>query len=193
VTNDAATPTEIQLLYHINIGQPLLGAGSRVVAPLKTLAPRDARAAEDVQTWDLYGPEQAGFAEQVYFAELAADAAGETHVLLKNATGSQGLSLRYPVRQLPYFVLWKNTGAVADGYVTGLEPATNLPNQRSYEGTQGRVIKLAPGESVKFELELTAYPDKSSVAEAEAAVAELQHGTSLKIHETPKAGWSPGA
>ncbi len=134
VMNEAGTPAEIQLLYHINIGQPLLGAGSRVVAPLKTLAPRDSRAAAEISTWDLYAPEQAGFAEQVYFTQLAANSAGETQVLLKNAHGSQGLSLRYPVQQLPYFVLWKNTGANVDGYVTGLEPATNLPNQRLLRG-----------------------------------------------------------
>ena len=41
---------------------------------------------------------------------------------------------------MPWFTQWKNTTSVADGYVTGIEPGTNFPNPRTYEGEQGRVI-----------------------------------------------------
>ncbi|OXE35403.1 MAG: hypothetical protein CGW95_14090, partial [Phenylobacterium zucineum] len=40
---------------------------------------------------------------------------------------------------LPYFVIWKNTVDVSDGYVCGLEPSTNFPNPRTFEETKGRV------------------------------------------------------
>jgi hypothetical protein len=49
------------------------------------------------------------------------------------------------VADLPYFTLWKNTGAMADGFVTGLEPATGFPNFKSYERKQQRIPNLAPG------------------------------------------------
>jgi hypothetical protein len=45
IENFSASPTTAQLLYHVNFGLPLLDGGSRVVAPVKTLVPRNAHAA----------------------------------------------------------------------------------------------------------------------------------------------------
>ena len=46
VTNRGSRPTEMQLLYHINQGPPLLEAGSRVHVPVAELWPATPRAAE---------------------------------------------------------------------------------------------------------------------------------------------------
>ncbi len=192
VTNDSATPTEMQMLYHFNIGQPLLSEGAKAVLPLRQLVPRDAHAAKDIDTWDVYRGPDAGYSEQCYFTELAADKSGRSMVLLKNADASQGVSLQFGVKTLPYFVLWKNTRAVADGYVTGLEPSTNFPHERSFETKHGRVVKLAPGESVRFELQITAYGDRAAVANAEKAVQQLQSTVEPQIHSQPRADWTPG-
>ena len=95
-----------------------------------------------MSNWNRYGPPQSGYVEQVYFLDLAADAEGQTEALLQNADGSRGASLQFSLKQLPYMTLWKNTSAEADGYVTGLEPATNYPNLRSTERKFGRVPLL---------------------------------------------------
>ncbi|MEX0676438.1 MAG: aldose 1-epimerase family protein [Pirellulales bacterium] len=190
VTNLSGDPAEMQLLYHVNFGPPILDPGAKVVAPVKAVVPRDPRAAEGIGTWDSYPNEQAGFAEQVYFFELLADSEGMTHVLLKNAHATHGVSLRYSIRQLPCFTLWKNTQMAADGYVTGLEPGTNFPNPRSFEGEQGRVVKLRPGETVKFEVELEVHGDEKSIAAAERQIAELQGGTKPHVFATPEPGWT---
>ncbi|MGD9719837.1 MAG: aldose 1-epimerase family protein [Pirellulales bacterium] len=190
VTNLSGNPAELQLLYHINFGPPILDPGAKIVAPVKAIVPRDPRAAAGIKTWDSYPNEQAGFSEQVYFFELAADKSGHTQVLLKNAHASQGVSLRYSTRQLPYFTLWKNTPLAADGYVTGLEPGTNFPNPRSFEGEQGRVVRLAPGETVKFEVELDILADAQAVTAAEKAVAGIQGGAQPEVFTTPQAGWT---
>jgi galactose mutarotase-like enzyme len=193
VTNSAATPAEFQLLYHINVGQPFLGPDSRLVAPVRTIAPRDARAAEGIGAWDTYAAPEAGFAEQAYFFELFADARGQTQTLLKSASGATGLSLRHSIRQLPYFVLWKNTAASADGYVTGLEPATNLPNPRSFEAAQGRVVRLAPGETARFSLQFEALEGVDQVSAVEASIENMGAGATGQIYQRPKRGWSPSA
>jgi galactose mutarotase-like enzyme len=190
VTNLSGDPAELQLLYHVNFGPPLVDAGAKVVLPAKAVVPRDPRAAEGIANWNTYPAPQAGFSEQVYFFELAADAGGLTRTLLKNAHGTHGASLRYSTRQLPYFTLWKNTPLEADGYVTGLEPGTNYPNPRTFEGQQGRVVKLRPGESVKFEVELEIHAGEASVSAAEQEIAKLQGGATPKVFETPQAGWT---
>ena len=190
VTNLSGEPAEMQLLYHVNFGPPILDAGAKLVAPVAAVVPRDARAAEGINTWSDYPAEQAGFTEQVYFFQLASDDAGDTHVLLKNAHASQGVSLRYNVRQLPYFTQWKNTPLAADGYVTGLEPGTNFPNPRTFEGEMGRVVRLEPGASVEYRLELDVHADAASVAEAERAVAQLQGDVKPEVFATPQPKWT---
>ncbi len=190
VTNLGGDTGELQLLYHINFSQPILDSGARVVIPVKTMVPRDARAVENASTWDSYPAEQRGYAEQVYFFDLLADAEGNTQVLLKNAHSMQGVSLKFPVKQLPCFTLWKDTMAANDGYVTGLEPGTNFPNPRSFEAEQGRVIKLEPGETRKFAVALEVHPDAAGVSAAEQAIAKIQGSTKPTIFGKPQKGWT---
>ena len=145
VENRAAQPAEVQLLYHCNLGPPFLEAGARVLAPVRELAPLTARAAEGIDTYETYGPPTTGFAEQVYAYDLLADARGHTLALLVNARADRAVALRFGRQELPCFTVWKNTGAAEEGYVTGLEPATNYPNFKAFERRQGRVRTLAPG------------------------------------------------
>ena len=120
IANVSSMPATMQMLYHINFGLPLLDAGSRVVAPVKTLVPRTPRAASAVKTWDSYSAPEPGFEEMVYFFELNATDDGNTQTLIKNAHSTRGVSLSFNKRQLPWFSLWKDTAGEADGYVTGL-------------------------------------------------------------------------
>ncbi len=190
VTNLWAEPSELELLYHINFGVPLLGPGAKAVLPVAKMAPRDAVAVENLGEWDTYGPESPGTPEAAFFFDLAADAHGNTQTLLKGADGSQGVSLAFNKTQLPCFTLWKNRQAATDGYVTGLEPAINFPNTKSVEKVAGRVVTLAPGESRSFEIELTVHGDAKGVADAEQAVAALQEGTEPEILQQPNPDWS---
>ncbi len=192
VSNLWAESSELELIYHVNFGLPLLNPGSKVVLPVKKIAPRDAVAVENLSEWDTYGPETAGAAEAVFFLDLAPDAEGQTMALLKNVSGDQGVSLAFNKKQLPCFTLWKNRQPATDGYVTGLEPGTNFPNVKSFEKQQGRVITLAPGESLAFEITLEAHADASSVAAAEATVAKFQEGVTPEVMDGPNPEWSKG-
>src|SRR5436190_1322059 len=93
IENVSSLPATMQILYHINFGLPLLDAGSRVVAPVKTLVPRTQHAAGGIKTWDSYSAPQPGFEEMVYFFELNADNDSTTRTLLKNAHSTRGVSL----------------------------------------------------------------------------------------------------
>jgi hypothetical protein len=193
VENLSASPAEAQLLYHVNFGAPLLDAGSQVLAPIKTLVPRNEHAAEGIGNWSSYAAEQPGFEEQVYFLDLAAAQDGGTRVLLKNGHGTHGVSLRFNRNDLPCFTVWKNTTALEDGYVTGLEPGTNYPNPRTFEGQQGRVVKLAGNASRDFHLGIDLHGDAASVTAAQQAVAQLQAGTTPKVFDSPQPGWCADA
>jgi len=190
VVNLADVPGSMQMLYHVNFGSPLLDAGSRFLAPIAVVVPRDPRAAEGISGWDAYLAEQPGYAEQVYFLKLRGDAQGNSRALLRNAHGTLGVTLHFNLQQLPCFSLWKNTSALADGYVTGLEPGTNYPNTRSFEQTQGRVVQLPPRGTYAMDLQLSVHADAKAVAAAERAVQELQGSKAPTIFNQPQPGWS---
>jgi hypothetical protein len=191
VQNASAEPAEMQLLYHLNLGPPLLEAGSRVLAPVSEVAPVNARSAEGIDTLETFAGPTAGFAEQAYFYELAADDAGQTLVLLHTADAVRGLALRFNRRELPCFTLWRNTAAVEDGYVTGLEPGTNFPNFKSFERQQRRVPVLPPGSRWECRWSLEVYDTAAGVADIRGQIATLQSRTPRVVHRTPQARFSP--
>jgi galactose mutarotase-like enzyme len=190
VTNLSASPGEMQLLYHTNFGPPLLEPGARVVAPVRRMMPRDAAAVPGVGHWDRFAEPFIG-GEECYFFQLLSDSGGCTQTLLRNAASDHGVSLRFSTDELPCFTLWKNPRPKQDGYVTGLEPGTNFPNARSFETEQGRVRKLQPGETVRFEFALEAHGDKESVAKAESEIAALQATLPPEVCRAPEADWTP--
>jgi galactose mutarotase-like enzyme len=191
VTNLAASPGELQLLYHINVGHPLLEEGAQFISAVQEMAPRDVRAGEGVDSWNRYEGPTPGFAEQVYYLDSIPDDDGNSTVLLKNSAGERGLSVEFDTRSLPCFSLWKNTQPEADGYVTGLEPGTNFPNAKPYEREQGRVVSLEPGQSHTMRIELAVHEGHAAVADRERQIVSLQAGNAGIFHESPQPGFSP--
>jgi len=188
VTNLSDRPSSFQMLYHNNFGSPLLESGSQFFAPIKKLVPRNEHAAAGLSQWNHYGPPDAGFAEQVYFMELSAGEDNHSTVLLTNANQSKGVSIRYDVTTLPCFSLWKNTVGLADGYVTGLEPATNFPNPRSFEEEHDRVVELAPGQSQTMSFQIGMLTNADSVAAAIRKVESLSNANP-EIVSAPPSNW----
>jgi len=192
IQNLSASPAEFQLLYHINIGPPVLGNGSEVVVPVKRMMPRDPVAVPGLPRWTSYGPPEPGKPEEAFYFDLQADDQQQTAVLLKNPHGDRGVSVHFNTRQLPCFTLWKNETAEADGYVTGLEPATNYPNSRSFETERGRVVSLAPGGTYTSEVQLQVHPTDEAVSRTQQYVQSLVRQPA-KIQDQPQREWCAGA
>lgn len=191
IENLGATETELELLYHINVGPPFLDAGARVLAPAAEVAPRDPRAAEGIDEFDRYLGPTPGYAEQAYFYRLHSAADGRTAVLLHNAAAKLGFSVACSVRELPCFTLWKCTQPLADGYVTGLEPGVNFPNFKAFEREQGRVHRLPPQQAYTASLALDLLTSAEEVAACSGRIAAIQAGRRPTVHRRPTAGFSP--
>ena len=171
VTNDAASPSSIQLLYHINVGAPVLGDGATIDASIQSIRGKDDVSAAEIDQWHRCGPPQTGYTERVYLAEAQSDPSAESprpiqsssgggkwaHVSItspKTDTDPRGLRVWYDVETLPRLNVWKNTAAFDDGYVVGLEPATGHPMTRREEEAAGRVVPIEPGQTRSFHVTL---------------------------------------
>lgn len=191
ITNLGARPVPLMLLYHLNVGQPFLGPGSTVTVPSRDIVPRDVRSGALGENWNRYAAPEPGFAEEGYFLNPLADADGWCTAVLANEPGDHAFAVRFRTETLPWFTVWKNTMALEEGYVTGIEPGVNLPNLRSYERDHGRLPLLAPGQAYRCELELLAENTAAGVAKLRQEAARCQGATPQEFHAHPQPGWSP--
>ncbi|MGE3806706.1 MAG: aldose 1-epimerase family protein [Gemmataceae bacterium] len=187
VINRGTQPQEFEMIYHTNFGTPLLEKGAVFMAPLKRVSPFNERAAKGIGTWNRYAAPTSGFIEQVYLLEPLANEAGNTLLLLRDAAAERGATLRYSIKELPCLTLWKNTGALADGYVTGLEPGTNYPNHRSIERKQGRLQKIPGGGQQRMTIDFGVLTSKEEVSEAARQITAIQGKISPTIDKEPPA------
>jgi hypothetical protein len=186
-------PVEMQILYHWNFGPPFLAAGARFVAPSKSLTPRDKMAQAALARYDVFEGPRPGFAEQVYYFELHSEppSGGKSLALLRNHAGDKGIVLRFGTDQLPAFTLWKNTGGLRDGYVTGLEPGTNYPNPRPFEQARKRVVSLPVDGRYVAEMTLALLTTPQEIGAVEAEIDRLQSHGATKINPRPMEPFAP--
>lgn len=184
LTNLSDYEREFQIIYHANFGRPLLEQGAAFVGAVKMVSPFDEYAAKDLKTWTTYLGPTKGYGEQVYC--VVPHAKNDlTTVMLKNANSDRGVAVTYNVTQLPYFTLWKNTDTDKEGYVTGLEPGTGFPYNRTVERANGRVPKLKPGETRSFDLQYTILHSDQDVASVAKSIDKLQGNKETTVVQTP--------
>jgi hypothetical protein len=157
VENEGHAPEPLMLLYHVNLGWPLLDETARLTGPGRpgeTPDPRDGDAQEGLDAWDRFTAPQPGFRERVFYHRPGADAEGWAGATLENPAldGGLALSVRFRPEELPEFVQWTMTGEGT--YVMGMEPATCRVEGAAAEEKAGRVIHLRPGESRRFGVEI---------------------------------------
>jgi len=184
--NKGTFDEEFQVIYHANFGRPLLGKGARMLSAAKKIVPFNENAAQAIDRQEVYSGPTKGFTEEVYKIYPKADKDGNATAVLVNPAGDRGVALSWPVEQLPYLTQWKNNAAENTGYVTGIEPGTGFPHNRSYERKHGRVPKLGPGQSRTFELDFSILSNRSEVNNAVVAVRQLQGSKGPEIQKTPE-------
>ena len=148
VTNIGSREVPLQMLYHCNIGYPLLDEDTELSIPSVEVTPRNAHAAEDIQNCLKMEKPQPGYEERCYFHKMQ----GEAKVIVYNKKLSKGLIMSYDSNVLKYFTEWMMMGV--HDYVLGIEPGNTLPDGRDVMRAKGLLEMLAPGEkkthSIKF-------------------------------------------
>jgi hypothetical protein len=155
IENEGFEPEPLMVLYHINLGWPLLDETSRLVGPGRAgepPEPRDEVAQGGLKAWDRFAAPTPGFEERVFYHRPAAGLDGLAEALVENPALGLTFSVRFYPEELPEFVQWTMTGEGT--YVLGLEPATCRVEGPTAEEAAGRVIRLEPGEIRLHRLEI---------------------------------------
>lgn len=152
VTNESAEESPIMMLYHCNLGWPLVSPSARLLMNARSEEPRDEEARKGRQNARTFSGPVEGFKEQVYYYTLEADKEGFGAAMLYNDELDLGFVVRFRLKELPNLIEWKMTGEGT--YVVGLEPANCLTSGRAAERARGTLQFLKPGESREFEVQL---------------------------------------
>ncbi|MBR4016462.1 MAG: aldose 1-epimerase family protein [Oscillospiraceae bacterium] len=151
VDNQGDSASPVMLLYHMNMGYPLLSENSLVEIPSVSVKPRNDHAAKDLSTWHKMLPPTPGFEEQCYFHSFE----NEGKASIYNPDIHKGLTISFDPHSLDHFTEWKMMGY--RDYVLGLEPGNCHPDGRDVMRKEGKLKFLQPGEAVTYEVTVTLY------------------------------------
>ncbi len=151
VENVGWSLTPHMLLYHVNVGWPVLDEGAELLVPARAVEARGDHAVEGYTTF--HAP-AAAYVEQVFEHDVAADPTGSVPVAVVNRALGVGLYEVFRRDQLPFHFLWRMQGEGT--YVAGIEPSTNRTAGRLDARERGELVELEPGDSRVYDLELGA-------------------------------------
>ena len=150
IENVGDVQSPLMVLYHMNMGYPLLSETTELYVPAQSVTPRNEHSAKDLDTWNKVLTPQPGFVEQCYFHNFGTNA-GKAGIY--NPAIGKGMLMEFDTALLDHFTQWKMMG-VRD-YVVGLEPGNCHPDGRDVMRQQGKLKFIDPGETVTYELKLT--------------------------------------
>ncbi len=169
VTNLGDVPAPLMLVYHTNVGFPLVAEGTELHTPHQTVYARDAEAQPGLARWNIYDAPTAEYKEQVFFHHMK-EMGGKTGILLEN--GAIGFEVSWNPSALPYFTQWKNT---RNGiYVCGVEPGNCIPEGQTSARKTGRLEYIAPGETRAFGYSLRIVEGVKALASAKAQIEKVR-------------------
>lgn len=152
VTNFGFNPSPFTILYHMNLGYPLLNENAELLIDPASTTPRDEIAQKGINDIRKFTGPQPGFREQVFDHLMKAETNGMASVTLLNKGLGISLQIRFDTSTLPYLVQWKNMGQ--GDYVLGLEPCNTPGKNRKLLRESKMLPVLGPGESRTHRVEV---------------------------------------
>lgn len=150
VINEGYTKAHHMILYHCNIGYPLLTPKSELFIPSKEIQARNAHAQEGIDVWNELQPPDPHYEEMCYYHKLKADKQNVTAVAVFNEELNMGIAIEFGVDSLDHFMQWKMMGA--GDYVMGLEPCNCTIDGIPDAIENGSMKYIEPGEYVEHSI-----------------------------------------
>lgn len=150
ITNNGDHKQPFEILYHMNMGYPLLDEDSIISIPSSEVTPRDAHAAEDITNWMHMEKPQTGYQERCYYHKFAD---GKGNASIEQPKLGTKLTITFDAKELDGFVEWKMMGK--RDYVLGLECGNCTADGRDIMRKTGMLKFLEPGESKTYQVTVT--------------------------------------
>lgn len=159
IENDGFHATPHMLLYHLNLGFPLLDEDAELLLPGWPTAPGSPAGAAALRR---QGPPAGPDAPDEILDLAAPSGGGPAACALVNDRLGLAVEVAFDGAALPHLQVWRN---LADGmYVLAVEPATVPFRKRDALEAEGAVRFLAPGEAVSYRLRIAVHAGAPALA-----------------------------
>lgn len=162
IANRGYEKQELMLLYHCNLGYPLIDSESYLVTPSSIVKPRDDDAQKGIDTYMMFHDPVHGYAEQVFYHDLEEDKNGRIYAAVVNPKLGLAVKISFKKSELPYMTEWKMMGEQL--YVVGIEPGNCHVEGSESEEKRGTLIWLEPGETREYGIEIEILEGKDAAA-----------------------------
>ncbi len=166
VTNWGSTPVPHMMLYHCNFGWPIVDEGAELV--WKGTCQSLGRDMDDELFNEKHDYRKCQpplrihkTREAVGIVDVKPDRKGICTVGIYNRKLKMAVAMKYHKEQLPVLTNWQHWGF--GDYVCGIEPGTNPPTGQIQARKQRKLIKLGPGKSRTYDLELSVLTDRDAI------------------------------
>ncbi len=171
IENAGFLPTKHMLLYHINVGFPMVEEGSELVAPVtRPPAIPDGLPVGDAGEYTRFIAPQKDWLLQGFELDMAAEPDGSVPVGIVNPRLNQGMYVIYNRRQMPVYLEWRMMGE--GQYAVGIEPCTNTFGQEIVR-KKGQLIILQPGDRRIYDIEVGVLDGAAQIGAFRQRVAAL--------------------
>ncbi len=144
VVNEGDRQSPYMIMYHCNMGYPLLTENSIIKIPHNSQEPRDDHAAKYMDSALIPEVPQPQYQERCYYYDVKAND-GVAKVGIYSTDANIGMVMSYDKTTLDRFTQWKMMGE--KDYVMGLEPGNCNSDGRDITREKGILKFLEPGES----------------------------------------------
>jgi hypothetical protein len=168
IENHGFREEPLMLIYHCNLGYPLLSAKSYLISPSINVVPRDEEAAKGFDDYNRFQLPTPGYNEQVFYHNLKADENGRTFAALINPIQQLGVAIWFNKNQLNNMTQWKQMGE--GEYVLGIEPCNCPVEGRAKARKDGVLQFIKPGEIRHFDLEIEIIDGQERIQELQELV-----------------------
>jgi len=175
VENQGFEEVPLMLLYHCNIGFPVIEKDAELLAVIENMEPFDKNAEKGIDNFDRFEDPTPHYSEQCFYIDHDVDEKGIVNVALVNRqyNGSQGIGvyLAYPKKECPYYTQWKMVGEGA--YVVGMEPGNCYPEGRLSAKKREVLKTILPEEKETFHLEIGVLDSNNEIRSFESKLRGL--------------------
>ena len=158
--NEGSKDEPFLLLYHMNMGYPLLSESALVDISSAKVVARNEAAEPEVDQWNKMIPPVANYDERCFYHTFEGERATAK---IYNPDVQKGLAISFDPRLLPVMCEWKMMGE--KDYVLGLEPANNYLEGRKYLEENHMMTTLKAGGTFHNKITVTFF-DKQADWEA---------------------------
>ena len=153
VENFGFRKSPFMLLYHFNMGYPLLSENSELIIPTNHVRPRTEHAKNHVDQYLEITPPSDKYEEMCYYHDIISDENGLATVGIRNTKEDLGLHITYEKKMLDHFIQWKMLGK--GEYVMGLEPGNATIEGRVDARENGTLKWIEAGEKISHKIKVT--------------------------------------